>query len=173
MKELREFLAARLSDAELERLGFLTSNWTENPFEYYPESQTIETSDQWVLSHLDLSDEDVELLVRVCEMLQDALPNVLVPVHVDAAPQKMTRKFLFLTPDKDDAAERFCRLLQDRPGYQVVTEQRGERMIVAVTFWFRSEWEYAQQMADIKMLFDMAQARKRVQSSARVEMKQR
>lgn len=160
MKEIKEFLEERLSDPELERMCQLTSNWTVNPFEYYPESKTVETSEEWTWSHAELCDDDVELLMRVCEMLSDAPPSVPIPVHVDVGPQKMTRRFTFQKGSKKlglDVAKQFCLLLDDRPGYEVVIQQQGEKVIIEVSFWYRSELEYAQQAEDIKMLFEMAQ----------------
>ena len=49
VRSVREVLRERLSPADYQRLEELTQGWQEIPFEYYPDCNAFQTSDEWEL----------------------------------------------------------------------------------------------------------------------------
>lgn len=159
MKTIKDVLATRLSEADLSRLQELTGNWRVNPFEFCTDCEVFQTSDEWEYEHMDLSDDDLDLLFRACEILNEFRGEVLAPVRKENVLESMALDFTFFEGhEKDDltVGEKFVDLLRQSPAYRVNSEEFPGGMRVQVIFNYRGELEYARQRDDILLLLDSA-----------------
>ncbi len=159
MKAIKEVLAAELSEDEYDRLEDLTAGWQVTPFEYCPEFDGFQTSDQWEMDHLDLAESDLDLMFRACEILSSARHEVQAPVRKENSPETMTLDFAFTEGHElDDLAvgSKFLELLQSSPAYQVQAVEFPGGIKIQVSFDYRSEVEYDRSHSDIRLLLESA-----------------
>ena len=159
MRSVREVLRERLSPADYQRLEELTQGWQEIPFEYYPDCNAFQTSDEWELSHSHLGEEDLQLLLRACEVLSQLGEAVDIPVYRDQAPEWFTQDFIFDDGNSRDSTvvgAKFIALLAKNPAYRVEAREFPGGLHVQVTFSYRSELEFSREHNNVRLLLESA-----------------
>lgn len=164
---LYDVLREHLSESEARRLDDLTQNWQAHPFSFCKESREFEMTENWALLHMDEeADENIDLLIKCCEILTQYQANLDVSKFVDEHPSagEFTLKFHFSNdpvlaaepPDNVDVGEQFAKLLRKSPAYQVLEGHYAAGLTVAVRFEFGSDLEFSRQKDHVFWLLEAA-----------------
>lgn len=154
-------LAGRLSSREVERLRELTGDWAVDPFTFNGERRAFEVSQEWLDGHLDDPEEDIDLVLKACQVLTDAAAaGEGVPAEAGAAPvagaEAGSFVLLFRFDEEPGAAEVFRRLLWHEAAYRVALSGDRENPRVSVGFRFLGEEEFFRRRQHVYWLRELA-----------------
>lgn len=166
MKGTQEILRALLTPEEFNTLTRLTRGWTTQPFEFYPDTGTVEINDHW-LRRLERSQDYQDLFFRACDILSREAEG-LEELAGKSVGGTVTLKFLFAGEPEEgirqdsEVGRIFLRLLGDvGPGYTILHHELGEQALeVVVQVHFHTDWDLFQKKEELYSLLEIARRKR-------------
>lgn len=166
MKEIAAILQQALTPAEYETLTRLTHDWSLQPFEYHPDTGTVELNDHW-LRRLHRSLEYQDLFLKACDILsrsRDQLNLKILAAGEDTG-GKIVLRFNFASDASQRAVQAdlrvgnaFVELLTQNTDHRVMHHHLGEKgMEVVIEVVFTNDWDLFRKKEEIKSLLEIAQ----------------